>query len=226
MVSITLCIVGVIVAVMAVMIGIMALAGAFTSSVTTSAADCDPNSVDYLDCVMNQSQSAAVGTGFSFGMMLLWIGGTLVAVLASLYFQAAAYKGALLIADGQKPTMGDMFKGWSKGGVLGSMALMWIIVMVGMMLCYIPGIIASFLLMLAPMYAVDNEGGSITDPLKRSFEVVKNNIGPMIIFWLLTFVVIFVGELLCFVGLLAAFPIVMIAQAYTARKLEGREVAA
>ncbi|MEZ5161211.1 MAG: hypothetical protein R2709_11025 [Marmoricola sp.] len=115
-----------------------------------------------------------------------------------------------------------MFKGWSKGGVLGTMAVMWVIVMVGMMLCYIPGIIASFL--FAPMFAVDNQGGSITDPLKRSYELVKN-VGQILL-WILTAVVIFVGEILCFVGLLAAFPVVMIAHAYTIRKLEGRPVAA
>jgi len=226
MVLITLCIAGVIAGVMAVMFAIMAAAGAFSSSTSSSIDNCDPNSSDYLDCLMDQSNSAAVSTGFSFGLMLLWMVGILLAILASLYFQAAAYKGALMIADGQKPSLGDMFKGWSKGGVLGTMALMWVIVMVGMMICYIPGIIASFLLMLTPMYAVDNQGGSITDPLKRSFEVVKNNVGPMIIFWLLTMVVIFIGEILCGVGLLVAFPVVMIAQAYTARKLEGREVAA
>ena len=226
MVLITLCIVGVIAGVMLVMFLIMSAMGAFTSAVTPSASNCDPNASDYLDCLMNQSQGATVSAGFGFGMMFLWMGAALVAMLASLYFQAAAYKGALLIVDGQKPTLGDMFKGWSKGGVLGTMAVMWIIVMVGMVLCYIPGIIASFLLMLAPMFAVDNQGGSITDPLKRSFELVKNNVGQMILFWILTFVVIFVGELLCGVGLLAAFPVVMIAQAYTARKLEGRPVAA
>ncbi|HRV69509.1 MAG TPA: hypothetical protein P5108_08675 [Marmoricola sp.] len=227
MISITLCIVGVIAGVMAVVWGVMAAMGAFaTNSVQSNIDNCDVNSPDYFQCVSDASNSAAVSGGFGFGMMIMLMGGMLVAMLASLYFQAAAYKGALMIVDGQKPTLGDMFKGWSKGGVLGTMAVMWVIVMVGMMLCYIPGIIASFLLMFAPMFAVDNQGGSITDPLKRSYELVKNNVGQMILLWILTAVVIFVGEILCFVGLLAAFPVVMIAHAYTIRKLEGRPVAA
>jgi len=94
-----------------------------------------------------------------------------------------------------------------------------------MVLCIIPGIVAVFLLMFAPMMAIDTQGGSITDPLKRSFELVKNNIGSVLLFWLLSILVSILGVLACCVGLLVTTPLLAIAQAYTMRKLEGRPVA-
>jgi len=149
----------------------------------------------------------------------------LVVTVVAVFIQAAAYRGALMVVDGHTPTFSELFSGWDKGKLLATMLVMWLIVMVGTILCIIPGIIAAFLLILTPIFAVDNQGGAITDPLKRSYELVKNNVGQMLLLWLLAFLVTMVGVCLCGIGLLAAMPVVWLAQAYTARVLEGRPVA-
>ena len=62
------------------------------------------------------------------------------------------------------------------------------------------------------------------DSIKASWSFVKDHVGPLILLYLLTLVVAFVGALLCGVGLLAAIPIVVLMQTYAYRKLQGQYV--
>jgi uncharacterized membrane protein len=184
---------------------------------------CDPNSADYLSCLTDSNFGLGVGVGLTTSLLVMVL--SVLSSLASVFLQGGLYRGALLIVDGQTPTIGEMFQGWAKGRYLITVILMAIIVVIGVVLCIIPGIVAAFLLMFAPMLVVDNSAGSITDPLKRSYEIVKNNVGSVLLFWLITVGVTILGFLACCVGLLVALPLVTIAQAYTVRKLEGRPVA-
>ena len=170
-------------------------------------------------------QPRALDSALLSAQMVLSVVESILITVVSVFLQAAAYKGALLIVDGRTPSLGDLFQGWDKGKLIATMIVVWLVIFAGTILCIIPGIIAAFLLTLAPIFAVDNLGGSITDPLKRSYELVKNNIGQMLLLWLLTFLITIAGLCLCGVGLLVALPVVWLGQAYTARVLEGRPVA-
>jgi uncharacterized membrane protein len=48
----------------------------------------------------------------------------------------------------------------------------------------------------------------------------------MVLFFLATLLAYIVGALLCGIGLLAAIPVIYIAQGYTYRRLQGEQVAA
>ena len=61
--------------------------------------------------------------------------------------------------------------------------------------------------------------------IKASFTFVKDNFGNILGLALLSFLIMIAGLLLCFVGVLAAWPIVIIAQAYTYKVLRGQPVA-
>lgn len=191
------------------------------SLISSGLSNCDPTSGNFVDCVLSQSP----GTGTGVAMLVLSVGSSIVSLTVSVLLQAALYKGALLIVDGHQPSLGDMILGWDKLKMFGTVILVALITIVGVLLCVLPGIIAAFLLMFAPLLAVDNQGGSITDPLKRSFEMVKNNVGQLILLVILCFFVTILGFLACCVGLLAAVPTITIAQAYSVRRLEGRPVA-
>ena len=62
--------------------------------------------------------------------------------------------------------------------------------------------------------------------IKASVAFVNANLGTLIGFYIASAIAIFVGALLCGIGLLAAIPVVVIAQAYAYRSLQGEPVAA
>ena len=94
----------------------------------------------------------------------------------------------------------------------------------GTLLCYIPGIIAAFLLDWTMFYVVDQDMAPV-DAVKASVKFVTDHLGDTIVFYLLGIVVLIVGAILCLVGLLVAVPVILIGAAYTFRRLNGEQVA-
>ena len=92
------------------------------------------------------------------------------------------------------------------------------------MLCFVPGLIASVMLMFAIIAVVDRNLSPV-DAIKTSFDIAKNNIGPVILVWLLTALIVFVGALLFGVGLLVAMPVAALLHVYAFRRLSGGQVA-
>ena len=86
-----------------------------------------------------------------------------------------------------------------------------------------PGIIVGFLLNWAMFYVVDQDMEPM-DAIKASVKFVTSHLGDTIVFYLLGIVVLFVGAMLCLVGLLVAVPVVLIAAAFTFRVLNGQQV--
>ncbi len=183
--------------------------------------NCDPTQSGWVECLTQPTTN----TGLSLAATLTGLVISLLGSLVSVFLQGGLYRGAILIVDGQTPTVGEMFQGWAKGRYLVTMILTGLIITVGVILCIIPGIVAAFLLFWVPLMAVESESGSVTDPLKRSFDLVRNNIGHTLVFVILAILVTILGLLLCCVGLLATIPLLSIAMAYTIRRLEGRPVA-
>ena len=66
---------------------------------------------------------------------------------------------------------------------------------------------------------------SPVDAIKTSFDIAKNNVGPVILVWLLTALIVFVGALLFGVGLLVAMPVAALLHVYAFRRLSGGQVA-
>ena len=56
--------------------------------------------------------------------------------------------------------------------------------------------------------------------------MVKNNVGVLLLFFLASIAAYIVGFCACFVGLLVAIPVVVLAQAYTFRVLNNDPVTA
>ena len=53
---------------------------------------------------------------------------------------------------------------------------------------------------------------------------MTSHLGDTVVFYLLGSVAIIVGAILCLVGLLVAVPVLLIAAAYTFRRLNGQQV--
>lgn len=154
----------------------------------------------------------------------------IMAVVGVLFFIYAQVIGAGLIreaigvTEGRPFTTAGVFKFQNIGNVIVTSLLVGAGTFVGYLLCFIPGIIFAFLSMYSLFFVVDKNLSPV-DAIKASIDLTKNNVGSAIIWYLVAVVIIFVGELACFVGLLVAIPVVLVGSAFTYKKLSGQPVA-
>ena len=151
---------------------------------------------------------------------LVLFGSSLVVTVISFVLSAGLYRAALDVADSGRADIGTMFTRIPWLQLILVSILVSLITIVGIILCIIPGIIAAFLLYYSQVAVVD--GHSAIDGLKASFEMVKDNVGPILVLTL-----IFIGLAilaLCTLGIayLVLIPVSNIAVAYTWRTLSGR----
>jgi len=155
-----------------------------------------------------------IGAGLAIGII----------TVVSQILVAGLYKGAANIADGRSFSLGQMFDDWDKAQVVIAAVLIAAATAIGTILCYIPGVIVGFLTMYTMLFVVDKKLSAV-DAIKASFELVTKNFGNTFVFWLLAAIVLFIGALLCGIGLLVAAPVALIGLAYTYRRLQGEPVA-
>jgi hypothetical protein len=104
--------------------------------------------------------------------------------------------------------------------LLGAAVLMYFVIMVGTMLCIVPGLIAAGLLFFTFPLIIERNMGVI-DAMKTSIEVTKPNI---LMFTLFAFVVQLIGSAgtyACYIGLLATYPLMFTMHAVAFRDCFG-----
>jgi uncharacterized membrane protein len=154
-----------------------------------------------------------LGTGITF----------LIANTIQLALGAGLIKSALNVADGKAVSLGDIGAWATKGPVITAALIVSAATALGIVLCFIPGIIIGFLLNWTMFYVVD-KGLAPMDAIKASVTFATSHLGETIVFYLLGIVVLVLGAILCLVGLLVAAPVLLIAAAYTFRRLNGEQV--
>ncbi|WP_018158092.1 hypothetical protein [Demetria terragena] len=166
----------------------------------------------------------SVSTSFNVTGSLGSLVFSLLAVLFSLVITAGIIRATLEITRGRPVEMSTVFNLKNIGAVLITSILTTVMITIGLVLCVIPGLIAAVLTMFSLHFVID-KGMSPIDAIKASVSLVKNNLGSVVIFALLSLVAFIVGALLCGIGLLVAYPVVYIGMAYTYRHLQGEPVA-
>ena len=161
---------------------------------------------------------------FGIAMVLSLLSSALVFAV-QLVIQAGIIKGALALSRNQPISIGSAFSGINWGQVVLASIITGAMIFVGLILCIIPGIVVAFLTSYTLYFVIDRNMSAI-DAIKASFTMVKDNVGPLLLFFLATIASLIVGACLCGVGLLAAIPIVVLAQVYTFRTLNGDPVQA
>ncbi|MFY1621308.1 hypothetical protein [Micromonospora sp. WMMD736] len=146
----------------------------------------------------------------------------LVAIAAAI---SAYINGVLKIADGQPVTFATLVRPRRLAAMLGLLLVIALGAMVGFVLFVLPGVVIAFLTIFAPFVLLDRNV-SIVEAIKVSAELVKDNIGPILLMWLAGSVIVFVGQLACFVGLFVAIPVATLFHVYTYRYLSDGWLAA
>jgi hypothetical protein len=167
------------------------------------------------------------GGGFGFTAGLGTVGTIVLDIVAFVYgtlTQAGLLSGCLDIADGKPVSIGSFFKPRNFGGVILAALLVGFLTAIGMVACIIPGLIFSYFAMFTIPFAIDRALPAI-EALKASFATVRSDAGGAFLSWLVQGLLVFVGALLCGLGLIVAAPVAMLILVYTYRRLSGGQVA-
>jgi uncharacterized membrane protein len=172
------------------------------------------------------------GGGFEFsysidspaGVIVAFIG-WLISLVVAAAVQSAYLGGMLDIADGREVSIGSFFRPRNIGGVIIAGLIVGVITTVGFLLCVIPGLIASIMLMFTVVSLIDRNIAPL-EAVKTSFNISKAHFGSVFVAWLVMVVTVVVGALVCGVGLLVAAPVATLILVYTYRVLTGGQVAA
>ena len=131
----------------------------------------------------------------------------LVVLPLSAYFQGGVYKAAFKQLRGGRIEFRDLFSG---GDVflplLGEIILIGILTFIGGMLCVIPGLIVGGLLMFSVPLTIERRLGVI-DAMRTSFEMTKGHLVLFTLFALLLQLIVGAGSYVCYVGILATYPL-------------------
>jgi uncharacterized membrane protein len=171
--------------------------------------------VQIVEFVVTGSERSFVGTLF-FGALSL---------VVQTVIQAAIVKGSLDITRGKPLSLNSMLEGIDWAQVVIAALILGVATLVGFVLCVLPGFAVMFLTAFT-LYFIIDKGLPAIDAIKASVSFVMANAGTLIVFFLACIAAYFVGALLCGVGLLVAIPVVVLAQAYTYRTLQGEQVTA
>ncbi len=174
----------------------------------------DPSQLDPVTGLPESPSAAALAGG---------LGLSLVGMVVQFVLSAALIRGALDAVTTGRTSFGQMFTRIPWLPLVGASILMSLATLLGLILCVIPGIIVWFLLLFTQYAAVD--GHSATGALKASWNLVKANVGSVL---LLILIYIPIGILaLCTLGvaLLVVMPMWYISAAYTWRVLQGQRTA-
>lgn len=167
----------------------------------------------------------AASVSMGAGGIVVSIIGSIVMLVVAAVVQSAYVGGMLDIANGQQVEIGSFFKPRNVGNVIIASIVSGIIVAIGIVLCIVPGIIATIMLMFTTVIVLDRNVSGI-DAITTSFNIAKANFGPVALTWLTTIGIFIVGTLACLVGLIVAYPVVSLITVYAYRKLSGGPVAA
>jgi len=164
--------------------------------------------------------------GFSFGILVITAAFALFATL----IEAAFIRAALKVTRGSRVELPDFFRFENVGNIVLAALLIAAINAALGLVSWIPLIgwlisaAVNLLIFFTLWFVVDKNMGPI-DAISSSVTFVRANLSTTILFYLLALVVLFVGALVCLVGLLVAVPVVLVATAFLYRYLLGEPIA-
>ena len=183
-------------------------------------------SVDNSNCRFTQNGLSGCETGP--GIVTTFIAAgifQLLFFLGTTILQLFVIRATLMIIRGEKLEASRVMSMENVGNYFLTALLVGVLTFVGLILCVLPGIAVMFFSMFWGYFVVDKNMKPV-EAITASFNLVKANVGPVIIFLLLSWVVTFAGLIACIVGLIVAIPVVTIATGYMYKRLQNEPVAA
>jgi hypothetical protein len=177
-----------------------------------------------LIVIVIQAAMSFIGAQFETGLGQALFG--IVSTIVTYILTVGLIRAALAVVDGVRPEVGMLFRGEGVVNYIIASIVAGLAIAVGLVLCIIPGLIVGFLFQFYGFATVDHthrEGAF--QALGTSARLARENVGPVLLFDLAAIGLLILGALLCGVGLLVAYPVVIIAAAYVWRRLVRGHVA-
>ena len=141
--------------------------------------------------------------------------------LVTCYLMAGYFKTALKQLRGEPTSLGDLFSGGDCFlRVAGTLLLLVILGSIGLLFCIFPGLIIYGLCMFALPLTVDKKLGPIA-AIQASIEATKKDWVMYTFFALVVYIIASVGAMLCYVGLLASYPLYFLIISVAYRQVFG-----
>jgi len=161
-------------------------------------------------------------TGF-LGLLVSFIF-AIVGFVWSYLIQAGFARGGLALTEGRPLVIGELLSFKKLGTIILAGIILSILTFLGLLLCILPGLIIAFFGAFFVYFILDQNAGA-WQSITMSFAFVKENIGNLLLLLVLSWIALFIGALLCGIGLFVAFPVTVIAQTYAYKVLRGAPVA-
>ncbi len=185
-------------------------------------------SVDECKVDINNGVFRSSGCGDSPGFFMSIVAGAIFQFLIFLgtsVLQLFVIRATLMIVRGQKLEASAVMSTENLGAYMIGAILVGIMTFVGFILCILPGIAVAFLTSFWGYFLIDKKMAPM-EAITASYNLVKDNAGAVFVFFLLSYVTILVGAIACGIGLIVAWPVVIIATGYMYKRLQNEPVAA
>ncbi|MFN8017802.1 MAG: hypothetical protein U0P45_06735 [Acidimicrobiales bacterium] len=149
---------------------------------------------------------------------------TIIQLVVSSALSIIIIRFSLAIVDGKPLNNETLFSTDNLVPFIIASVLFSIAVTIGLILCVIPGIVIAFLGWYFGFFLVD-KGLEPVEAIKASIDFTKDNVGTLLVWAIVAFIVTAIGYALCCVGALVAVPVVYLGTAFLYRRLQGQPVA-
>lgn len=170
-----------------------------------------------IQIVNSYIQSVLEESGATFVVLFVYI---IFSIIIGLVISLWQIRVALDTVDGKQPTYDSMQQSFPlMGRAFTAQIFYGLIVMIGFLLLIIPGFIWMIKYQYVLYYVVD-KNMTVFEALEESGKITKGEKWHLFIFGLAIGLVLLVGILALGVGILVAFPVVVVAQGYVYRQLQ------
>jgi uncharacterized membrane protein len=214
-------IIGFAIAVVLVIIGYVVLIA--TALAGSDPAECGFNSAGDFVCTGGSSGPSIflIAVGYAVFFFLYFIGFTI--------FDMLMVRAGLLVTSGEQVEPGKLLSTENLGQYMLANVLIAAVIALGTVLCFIPGIILAIAYWIFGRFFgffILDKGQGAVESIKSSYNMVRANLGNILLFLIAATVLNWIGAAICFVGLLVTVPLTAIAAAYVYRTAQGQPIAA
>ncbi|MDX6276979.1 MAG: hypothetical protein QOJ72_1107, partial [Nocardioidaceae bacterium] len=130
----------------------------------------------------------------------------------------------LLIADGESPKVREAFRVPHAWRVMATTTMISVSSLIGIILCYLPGLVVGTFCGFAIVYVVDQQQRPV-QAIRSSISLVKANFAHTLLVMVLSGAVAVAGAFVCLVGLLVSVPVALLVHTYAYRFFSGGTIA-
>ncbi|CAN5415917.1 hypothetical protein BH10ACT3_BH10ACT3_05160 [soil metagenome] len=155
-----------------------------------------------------------------YGAVIIGLVLSAIVYIITSIVQAGVWRAGLGVTKGTTPSVAQLTETDNIVPYILTSILVGIGLIIGLVLCIIPGIIWLLFTAYAPIIALDKGVGAV-DAIKTSITMVKDNFGQVFVILLVAGIIWVVGYVLCCVGLLVTAPVALVTIVYSYRALNN-----